>query len=68
MIPVPYKLKGDHHIIHVGAPYLHVGGPYIHMGDHMICVPYKGRADHQIMHVGDHTYMWGTIQYLFHIR
>ena len=34
----------------------------------MIPVPYKVRGDHQIIHVGGHTYMWGTIGYLFHIR
>ena len=42
--------------------------PYIHLEDHTIHVPYKVRGDHQIIHVGDHIYMWGTIQYMFHIR
>ena len=28
MIPVPYKVRGDHQNIHVGRPYIHVEGPY----------------------------------------
>ena len=51
-------------------------GNHIYMwGDHTIPVPYKVLADHKshirhedTSHVGDLTYMWGTIQYLFHIR
>ena len=41
MMPVLYKVRGNHQIVHVG-------GPYIHVGDYMIPVPYKVRGDHQI--------------------
>ena len=52
MIPVPYKVRGDHQIIHVGD--------HTYMwGDHMIPVPCKVRGTIRLYMWGDHTYMWG---------
>ena len=64
MVPVPYKVRGDHQIIHVEGDHTYM------WGDHKIPVPYKVRGDHQIpvpykvQLQGSHSgliisYMWG---------
>ena len=63
MIPVPYKVRGNHQIIHVERPYIHVG-------DHMILVPYKLRGTNGYL---IHVRYGGTvrvidIRYPFHLR
>ena len=74
-ITVPYKVRGDHKIPipfqvwvdHKSHWQLQEDHMYM-WGDHTILVPYKAKVDHQIIYMGGHIYMWGTIQYLFHMR
>ena len=61
---------GDHksHIVHVEGPYIYEGVPYntysiYSKGDHRSHI-----RNEDTLHVGDHMYMWGIIQYLYHIR
>ena len=69
MILIPYKVLGDHknHIRHEETS--HVEGTIHTCGgtiQYLFCIRY---GDHKELYSksGDHTYMWRTIQYLFHI-
>ena len=46
MIPIPYKVWGDHKSHIRPEDTSHVRGPCIHMVGHIIPVPYKVRENH----------------------